>query len=227
MLRVGLTGDLGSGKSTVAALFAELGAKIFSSDDMARTMMQPGEPVYQTIVNLFGPAVLGTNNELDRRALARLAFEEGRVEELNAIIHPAVIAEQARLLADLAQSDSHAIAIVESALIFTAKVSQPDRATQPWRTRFDRVVLVRAPFETKLARFVDRLSAGKPMTEAEQASLEADARNRLALQSEANESHAADCLIIENNAGLSTLREEVEAVWHELQQAEAAVVNTR
>ncbi len=222
MLRVGLTGDLGSGKSTVAAIFAELGAKVFSSDDMARAMMQPGEPVYRAIVDLFGPAVVSNNGELDRRALARIAFAEGRVEELNAIIHPAVIAEQARLLQHLSDADLHAIAIVESALIFTAKLTGPDQQEQPWRKRFDRIVLVRAPLETKIARFVARLSLGKPLTGTERSLLEADARGRLALQTSANESHAAECLLIDNNAGLPTLRDRVEAIWRELKQSEAA-----
>ena len=219
MLRVGLTGDLGSGKSTVAAIFAELGAKVFSSDEMARAMMQPDEPVYQAVVQLFGASVVSSDSSLDRRALARLAFEEGRVEELNAIVHPAVLTEQERLLRELAQAAPHAIAVVESALIFTAKVTGHQQKTQPWRARFDRVVLVRAPLEAKIARFVARLSHGKPLGEPERQALEADARARLALQD--NESHAEECLLIENDSDLPALREQVKLVWRELQQAEA------
>ena len=219
MLRVGLTGDLGSGKSTVSAMFAALGAVVFASDDIARAMMQPGRPVYTRIVDRFGNAVLAPDATLDRRVLARLAFADGRVEELNAIVHPAVLAEQARLLDELAQAQPHAIAIVESALIFTTRHGM---AGQPWRERFDRLVLVRAPETVKIARFVSRLSGGRNLTPEEQGTVEADARARLALQSGVNEAHAAECLILDNNGDLDELRAQVETVWATLRQAEAA-----
>ena len=103
MLRVGLTGDLGSGKSTVAAMLAARGAIILSSDEMGRAMMEPGQTVYAAIVATFGAGVVQPDGQLDRRELARLAFAEKRVEALNAIVHPAVIAEQASLIAEIAE----------------------------------------------------------------------------------------------------------------------------
>ena len=217
MLRVGLTGDLGSGKSTVAAIFAELGAVVFSSDEMARAMMQPGHDVYSQIVRLFGESVLAADRSLDRRSLARLAFADGRAEELNSIVHPAVLAEQARLLTELGRRDPHTVAIVESALIFTTKHGVEGQA---WRERFDRIVLVTAPLETKIARFVARMSSGRELTAAEKLQMEQDARARLSLQSSVNASHAAECLVVDNDDGVAGLRERVQAVWQELQQAE-------
>ncbi len=219
MLRVGLTGDLGSGKSTVAEIFASLGAVVLSSDEVARTMMQPGEAVYTRILECFGRDVLTPDGALDRRVLARLAFADGRVEELNAIVHPAVLAEQARLLRELAARQPHAIAIVESALIFTVR-----RGTggSPWRERFDRVVLVRAPFELKVARFTARLSTGRSLSPDEQTALQADAEARLALQSSANEAHAAECLVVENDGDVESLHTQVLAIWSVLKQIEAA-----
>ena len=80
MLRVGLTGDLGSGKSTVARMFAERGAVVLSSDEMGRAMMQPGEAVYTAIAERFGKGVVAPDGSLDRRELARLVFDEGRAE---------------------------------------------------------------------------------------------------------------------------------------------------
>ena len=224
MLRVGLTGDLGSGKSTVAAMFAALGAVVLSSDEMARTMMQPGQAVYSRIVERFGLSVLTPDGLLDRSELARLAFQEGRVEELNGIIHPAVLHEQERFLEELAAREPHAIAVVESALIFTTKhgVSQQTCSQQTWRERFDRIVLVTAPRDAKVARFVTRLSAGRSLSTDERSGLEQDALARLALQTCLNEAHAAECLVIENDGTLDTLRTQVEAVWSVLQQAEAA-----
>jgi len=214
MLRVGLTGDLGSGKSTVARLLAARGAIILSSDDMARTMMQPGQPVYAAIVDHFGPTILAPDATLDRHKLAQLAFTEGRAEELNAIIHPAVLAEQARQIEALAQTNPNAIVVVESALIFTTTHGLNG---QPWSKRFDRIILVTAPEPLKIQRFIARASAGRTLTPAEHATLEADARRRLTMQT-ANATHAPECLVITNNNGLESLEQQVEKVWTELQK---------
>ena len=217
MLRVGLTGDLGSGKSTVARMFAERGAVVLSSDEMGRAMMQPGQPVYAAIVERFGPEVVAGDGSLDRGALARLAFSDGRVEELNAIVHPAVIAEQARQIKKLARKHPDAIVIVESALLFTTKHGDSGQSGQPWHDRFDRIVLVTAPEEQKIARFVERAAAGRLLDPQERAALEADARARLAMQT-ANDAHAAECLVIRNDGDLVALLQRVSAVWRELCQ---------
>ncbi|WP_158821493.1 dephospho-CoA kinase [Granulicella sp. S156] len=217
MLRVGLTGDLGSGKSTVARMFAERGAVLLSSDEMGRAMMQPGQPVYAAIVERFGREVIAGDGSLDRGALARMAFSDGRVEELNAIVHPAVIAEQARQIKKLARKHPDAIVIVESALLFTTKHGDSGQSGQPWHDRFDRIVLVTAPEEQKIARFVERAAAGRLLDPEERATLEADARARLAMQT-ANDAHAAECLVIRNDGDLVALLQRVSAVWRELCQ---------
>ncbi|MES2390040.1 MAG: dephospho-CoA kinase [Acidobacteriota bacterium] len=204
MLRVGLTGDLGSGKSTVAKMLAERGAVVLSSDEMARAMMQPGEAVYREIVERFGPGVVAADGSLDRRELARLAFdaEKPRVEELNAIVHPAVIGAQAELIGELAKTKPDAIVVVESALVFSAQ-----QGSEPWRGRFDCVVVVTAPEEMKVARFVERVAAGKELSAGERAALEADARKRLAVQHEAPV--AGECFVVENDDGVEELEEQV------------------
>src|ERR1700745_1070297 len=94
MLRVGLTGGLGSGKSTVASMLRDLGAEIIESDDLGRRLMEPGQPVFVEIVRLFGDGVVGRDGRLDRARLADLAFRGGRLDELNAIVHPAVVEAQ-------------------------------------------------------------------------------------------------------------------------------------
>ena len=152
MLRVGLTGGLGSGKSTAAQRFAELGAFVFSADEIGREMMQPGEPVYAAIVEHFGEMVLAADGSLDRSALARIAFSEeenssGGLEELNVIVHPAVIARQAELMDDVAARDANAVAIVESALIFETKYG----GDGGWHKRFDRLIFIKAPEELRIA----------------------------------------------------------------------------
>jgi dephospho-CoA kinase len=206
MLRVGLTGDLGSGKSTVARMLAERGAMVLSSDEMGRAMMQPGEAVY---------GVVAADGALDRRELARLVFTEGRAEELNAIVHPAVIGEQARQIAEIARTNPDAIVVVESALIFTTKHAP---GGDPWNKRFDSVVLVTAPEAQKISRYVERVAAGRKLSAEERASLAVDAQRRLAMQA-ANDEHAAECLVIRNDSGLEALERQVESIWSALLEA--------
>src|ERR1039458_740725 len=116
MLRVGLTGGLGSGKSTAAQMFAELGAYVLSADEIGRELMQPGAAVHAAIVAHVGGGVVKAGGALARAALARMAFGNGRIEELNAIVHPATIAGQAALIEEIAARDPDAVAMVESAL---------------------------------------------------------------------------------------------------------------
>ncbi len=214
MLRVGLTGELGSGKSTVARFFADWGAVVLSSDEMARAMMQPGEPVYQAIVERFGQTVVLADGSLNRPGLARLAFnpDRPRVEELNAIVHPAVIAEQERLVAGIARERPKAMVVVESALIFSTRSADGEA---PWRKRFDRVVLVTAPDTVKIARFVERTTGGRSLSGDAKRSLEVDAERRLAAQ-RVPAGAGAGCLVIENAGNLSALRHRTEEVFRVL-----------
>jgi len=218
MLRVGLTGDLGSGKSTVARMLAERGAVVLSSDEMGRAMMRPGERAYAQIVEAFGDDVVAEDGSLDRKKLAALAFDAKlpRIEELNAIIHPAVIDAQGKQLAELEGTNPEAIAVVESALIFSTQHAPRGN----WRDRFNCVVVVDAPEEVKIERFVDRIAAGRPLSAEEREGFEADARRRLQIQ------HAtvypADCLVLHNDGDVEFLEQQVAAVWEQLQQLQRA-----
>ena len=142
MLRAGLTGGLGSGKTTVAAMFRSLGAHIIDADALGRELMFPGRAVYSAIIDHFGPEVVSADGVLNRSLLADLAFRQNRLAELNSIVHPPVIAAQQQWAERIFARDPHAIAIVESALIFEA-----DRqgSAPGWRHRFDRIILVTAP----------------------------------------------------------------------------------
>ena len=101
MLRVGLTGGLGSGKSTVAGYLRELGAEVIEADALGRALMEPGQKVFDQIVQHFGPEVLAADGRLNRARLAQLAFGEGRVQELNAIVHPATVEAQGRWMQEV------------------------------------------------------------------------------------------------------------------------------
>ena len=218
MLRVGLTGDLGSGKSTVARMLGARGAIVFSSDEMGRALMQPGKEVYADIAKKFGPTVLAENGTLNRNELSKLAFAQGRVDELNDIVHPAVIAEQKRRIAELATSDPHSIVVVESALIFSTKEPGDDT---PWRKRFDRIFIVTAPETLKISRYIQRMAAGRALNMGERAMLERDARNRLALQTP-NDRYSAECTVVRNDGFMADLERHVDAIWKELKELEAA-----
>jgi dephospho-CoA kinase len=211
MIRAGLTGGLGSGKSTIAAIFRSLGAHVIEADSLGRRLMSPGQPVYKAIVEHFGSDVVRSDGKLDRRRLADLAFRENRLAELNLIVHPPVIAAQQEWADKIFARYPHAVVVVESALIFEA-----DRqgSAPGWRQRFDRIILVTAPLELRIARYVDRLaesSAAPPRAE-----LEADARSRIAAQIPDDEKIPLADFVIDNSGTLEATRLEIERIFAEL-----------
>ena len=218
MLRVGLTGGLGSGKSTVAGLLRALGAQVIEADNLGRTLMEPGQQVYAEIVRAFGADVVAPDGRLDRAKLATLAFQGGRINELNAIVHPAVIAEQQRWMESVFAKDPAAVAVIESALIFEVERDARARGENEtlladWRRRIDRVVVITAPDELKIQRYAARISP----SDATRAAAEADARVRLAHQIPDAEKIARADYVLDNTGDESALRVQVEALWQRLQ----------
>jgi len=161
-----------------------------------------------------------SDKRLDRTALAKIAFADGRVEELNAIVHPAVIARETALSAAIAAHTPDAIVIVESALIFETKYGGLSGADKkPWRNRFDRIILVTAPEEVKIARFVARSASGNAISEAHMVDLEAEARRRLAQQISDEQKSALCDYVLTNGGALSELEWQVDQLWPILQTA--------
>ncbi len=218
MLRVGLTGGLGSGKSTVGQLFAARGVHVISADEVGRRLMQPGEVVYQAIVGHFGPEVVREDGSLNRPLLADLAFRQGRLDELNRIVHPRVIAAQEAWANEIFARDPNAIAMIESALIFEAGKSG---SVPEWSKRFDRVVLVTAPDEVKVQRFLQRMSAGAALDADKRKALEQDARSRIAAQIPDAEKIPLVDEVIDNSGSLEETQKQVDAVFARLEQAAA------
>lgn len=212
MLRAGLTGGLGSGKSTVAAMFRSLGAYVIEADAIGRELMCPGQMVYREIVEHFGHEVVNPDQTLNRRLLADFAFRRNRLAELNRIVHPAVIAEQHRRAESIFAEDSSAVVIVESALIFEADAQG---TTPEWRQRFDRLILVAAPDEAKIMRYVDRMA----QTGTARGDLEADARARLAAQIPDSEKVPFCDYVIHNEGNLEQTQHQVEQIFAELKTA--------
>ena len=208
MLRVGLTGGLGSGKSTAGAMLARRGAHLLQADEIGREMMRPGQPVYGAILERFGPGVVRADGELDRAELARLAFAGGRLEELNAIVHPAVIGRQMEVAEEIGSREPEAVVVVESALIFETKHG----GEEGWRRRFDRVIVLVAAEDRKIARFADRSMGGKGGAEA-RAALETEARRRLAQQMPDERKSAAADFVLTNDGTLGELELQVDALW--------------
>jgi dephospho-CoA kinase len=222
MLRVGLTGGLGSGKSTAAGYLRELGAQVVEADALGRALMEPGQQVYARIVEKFGQGVVGPDRRLNRALLAEIAFKGGRLQDLNAIVHPATIAAQRRWMEEVFERDPAAIAVVESALIFEVerdarRRGETEGVLADWRRRFDRLVVVTAPDELKVARYAARLSpvGGSPVGAGCEAA-EADARLRLKFQiPDAEKAPRAD-YVLENAGDLESLHAQVVQLWQRL-----------
>ena len=218
MLRVGLTGSLGSGKSTVAGFLRQLGAEVIEADALGRALMEPGQSVFSKIVRQFGESVVGSDGRLNRVRLGELAFQGGKLKELNAIVHPAVIAAQISWMDEVFARNPAAVAVIESALIFEVERDarargETETVLADWRRRIDRIVVVTAPDELKVARYAVRIC---PQI-AGRVAAEADARIRLSHQiPDAEKAKRADFLL-DNSSDMASLRAQVESVWRRLQ----------
>lgn len=121
MLRVGLTGGIGCGKSTVAGMMRDLGCRIIDADAISRNLAEPGQPVYKEILAVFGPEILLADGHLDRAKIAHLVFSDAsKLSTLNKILHPRVIAEEERQLVEIARTEPNTVAVIEAALLIEA-----------------------------------------------------------------------------------------------------------
>ncbi len=199
MLKVGLTGGVACGKSTVGEMFVARGARLIKADEVAHQLMRPGEAVYREIVQHFGDGVVDRDGAINRPKLAQSAFGGGRVEELNRIVHPAVIAYQDRWMEEEGARHRDAVVIVEAALILEAAVEK----------RFDKIIAVTCRPEQKVARFAAR--HGIP---EEAARVEVERRQK-AQRSDDEKVHAAD-YVIDNSGQLPETERQVDAVWRQI-----------
>lgn len=146
MIKIGLTGGIGAGKSTVARIMMEHGIPVINADQLSNELVNRDESVRKKIIEHFGDAMYGQDGALDRKKMAAVVFQDARARELlNSIVHPAVIARQEAMLQDLQQTGTD-IACVEAALIFEADVTD----------QFDYIVVVISPLEKVLARLRER-----------------------------------------------------------------------
>lgn len=201
MLLVGLTGNIGSGKSTVDQLLSERGATIIDADVLARRAVEVGTPAYAAIVERWGTSILAADGSIDRAALRRIVFSEVQeLEQLNAIVHPevermrAALVEQARLRGDR-------LVVCDVPLLFERRLTDG----------YDRIVLVDAPRPVRLERLV-----------RERGLRETEAMEMIVAQMPAELKRARADFVIDNVGTLTQLDQRVTEVWSALLAAAEA-----
>lgn len=199
MVRAGLTGGVACGKSTVAKMFSDLGAQVIDADSIVHELYRKGEPVHRELVEHFGPEILRPDGEIDRSRLAALAFDGGRVEELNRIVHPAVARRQAEWMREVSAEKPQAIAMVEAALILEAG----------GKGRFDKMIVVTCRPEQKAARYGSRAGIVESAARAEVE------RRSKAQMSDEEKARWAD-YVIDNSGALEATHHQVEKIYTEL-----------
>ena len=151
MLRVGLTGSIGVGKSFVASVFVEMGCRVLDADQTAREVVMPNTPGLRALVEAFGEEILATDGTLDRKRLGTLIFaDQSRRERLNHILHPFIIARQDEILNEWEAEDPNGIGIVDAALMIESGGYR----------RFDKLIVVHCRPEVQIERLMlrDKLS---------------------------------------------------------------------
>jgi dephospho-CoA kinase len=210
LLKVGLTGGIASGKSVVGEMFVALGVHLIQADAIAHELMQPGEAVYQEVVQHFGGGILAPDGSVNRARLAEAAFgvyggnKASRIQELNRIVHPAVIRRQEEWMNEVGRQDSGAIAMVEAALILEAGAAK----------RFDRLVVVTCRPEQRIQRWATRIGVDEETARCE-------VMRRMAAQLPDEEKIKAADYVIYNSGSLDETQRRVREVYGELKRVAA------
>lgn len=198
MLLVGLTGNIGSGKSTVAQLLSERGATIIDADVLSRRAVEAGTPAFRAIAERWGTSILAADGSIDRGALRRVVFSEPQqLERLNKIVHPAVERMRATLV-EQARQRGDRVVVCDIPLLFEKKMTG----------KFDRIVLVDAPRPVRLDRLV-----------SERGLRETEAMDMIVAQMPAELKRARADFVLDNDGTLTELDRKVAEVWSVLHQA--------
>jgi dephospho-CoA kinase len=198
VLKVGLTGGIACGKTTVLEMFASRGAHTLSADNVGTQLMQPGQSVYAQIVEHFGREILNEDATINRPLLAEKAFA-GRIEELNALVHPPVIAAQDAWIAEIASREPRAVAIVEAALMVEAGSYK----------RLDRLITVVCRLEQRAQRFAQRTGMSLEAAQAE-------VTRRMDSQLPDAEKIKVSDYVIDSSGTLELVEAQVDLLWREL-----------
>lgn len=189
---VGLTGGIGSGKSTVSAMLSDRGALVVDADVVARQVVEPGGPAYQPVVERFGTEVLRPDGSLDRERLAAVVFHDhAALRDLNAIVHPAVRTMMAKRVADPRAEGR--VVVLDIPLLIESRGSYEDLAG---------LVVVDCPVELAVARLVEQREMSEEAVRA-----------RVAAQASREERLAKADFVIDNSGSLEHLTAEVDRCW--------------
>jgi dephospho-CoA kinase len=200
MLNIGLTGGIGSGKSTVDRFFREEGAYIIDFDELAHYVEEPNRPAWTEIVGTFGRSILNQNRTINREKLGAIVFSDGKkLKKLNEIVHPAVIEEWNRRIAEIKDKDRRAIVISDIPLLFEAGL----------QSLFNMVILVYISPEEQIRRVMMRNSYSREQ-----------AQDRLSAQMPIEEKIALADFVINNEGALEQTRTIVHGVWQRLTEEE-------
>ena len=197
-LLAGLTGGMGSGKTTVGKLFKALGAYILDADEICRSLLEPGKPAWNETVDLLGNGILRDDHTLDRRKIADVVFSDlEKKKALEAILHPRVMEEEQAVYKDILKDDPGALVIIDAALLIESGNYR----------KVDKVIVIACDEETQLHRIMDKNTFSRE-----------DAHRRLQQQMPLEEKSKFADYVLHNDSGLSELEEKVEALFHQLKQ---------
>jgi len=193
MLRVGLTGGIATGKSTVGQMFVELGCRLIDSDRITHQLFEPGETVHAAVVREFGARIVASDGTIDRRILGDIVFRDAQARaRLNGIVHPAVIQRQQEWLKQVEAEDPHGIAIVDAALMIEAGTYK----------NYDKVIVVTCAPEIQR----QRLRSRSTLTEEE-------IESRIRAQMPIVEKVKYADYVVDNSGTLEDTREQVRKVY--------------
>ena len=196
MLRVGLTGSIGVGKSFVAGILAELGCRVLDADETAREVVAPGSKALRDVVAAFGPVVLKSDGSLDRTRLGALVFaDSNKRSTLNAILHPYIIASQDERLREWEAVDPDGIAVVDAALMIESGGYR----------RFDKLIVVHCRDEVQLERVMNRSKLSRE-----------EAQRRIAAQMPQQEKKKFADYLIDTSDGFEVTRKRTGEIYAEL-----------
>jgi dephospho-CoA kinase len=198
MIIAGLTGSIGTGKSTVAQMFADLGAYIIDADQLSREVVKPGKPAWQKIVDYFGKDVLNDDLTINRSRLADVVFnDKAKLEKLNSIVHPEVLKEDALLVEKIKTVNPDGLIVKEIPLLLELG---PELA----RKIVDIIIVVYASPEVQLKRLIERGMS------------EEDARNRIKNQIPVDDKIKSADFVVNNNGDLESTRAQVFQIYNQL-----------
>jgi dephospho-CoA kinase len=199
MLRVGLTGGIATGKSTVGAMFVELGCHLIESDQITHQLFEPGQAVHAAVVKQFGNRILAPDGTIDRRILGDIVFKDPQARaKLNGLVHPAIIQRQQEWLQEMEAQDPHGIAIVDAALMIEVGTYR----------NYAKVIVVTCSPEMQR----ERLRARSALSEEE-------IESRIRSQMPAEEKIKYADFVIENSGSLRATQEQVRHVYQQLRAA--------